>query len=563
MPGNKSITILHLSDMQFGAKHRFGVDVKTEDGKIETLLGRLIDDLKEMKEEFGLSPDLIVMTGDLAEWGMESEYNDFCTFVDGVLDFADLNRKRAAMVPGNHDINRALCEAYFLRCKGTGETKEEPYWDKWELFYKFFDEFYKEYSNITFTKDIPWTLFDIEDLKVVVAGLNSTMKESHRDDDHYGWCGENQYRWFSEELKKYEKKGWLRIGAVHHNVRHNVRRFATEDDANLRDEKDLKRYLADKFNLILHGHVHDADMDWLTNRCPILATGSAALKTEERPDEIPNQYQIIRIEKSRISRWCRAYSHKQKKWIGDNLPVQGGNDWKQEENVDFKNVSFTFGRGDKKRKEPDAAPLADPGMDDEIRYYCQKVEALHESMPPAGFATQVKVSVNIEDIHVPLHAMIDLTGVDEKDYADADQAEKYLKSRDMGLEISLLKAFQQTEKRGYKGIVILGDPGSEKTTHLKRVLLWCLRNGPETLGLPDNMLPVFLPLKELDDLDKGLDVFIQRQLSSPHLGTTERFGKRLLKKGNLLFLLDGLDEVASLSQREKVSPWTLGRERAQ
>ena len=43
MSEKKSITILHLSDIQFGANHRFGVDVKTEDGSIETLLGRLTD----------------------------------------------------------------------------------------------------------------------------------------------------------------------------------------------------------------------------------------------------------------------------------------------------------------------------------------------------------------------------------------------------------------------------------------------------------------------------------------------------------------------------------------
>src|SRR5262249_9724079 len=33
------------------------------------------------------------------------------------------------------------------------------------------------------------------DLKLVVAGLNSTMRESHRDDDHYGYLGEAQLRW--------------------------------------------------------------------------------------------------------------------------------------------------------------------------------------------------------------------------------------------------------------------------------------------------------------------------------------------------------------------------------
>ncbi|MCP4693323.1 MAG: NACHT domain-containing protein, partial [Desulfobacterales bacterium] len=45
------------------------------------------------------------------------------------------------------------------------------------------------------------------------------------------------------------------------------------------------------------------------------------------------------------------------------------------------------------------------------------------------------------------------------------------------------------------------------------------------------------------------------QLALPHLNTREGFGERLLKRGNLLFLLDGLDEVADLSRREKVAEW--------
>ncbi|MCP4692592.1 MAG: hypothetical protein GY859_31410, partial [Desulfobacterales bacterium] len=49
--------------------------------------------------------------------------------------------------------------------------------------------------------------------------------------------------------------------------------------------------------------------------------------------------------------------------------------------------------------------------------------------------------------------------------------------------------------------------------------------------------------------------FIQNQLDQPHMGLDEGFGARLLKRGNLLFLLDGLDEVADLAHRDKVARW--------
>ncbi|MCP4689223.1 MAG: NACHT domain-containing protein, partial [Desulfobacterales bacterium] len=49
--------------------------------------------------------------------------------------------------------------------------------------------------------------------------------------------------------------------------------------------------------------------------------------------------------------------------------------------------------------------------------------------------------------------------------------------------------------------------------------------------------------------------FIQDQLASRHLKMRPDFGRRLLSRGNLLFLLDGLDEVADLAQREEVFGW--------
>lgn len=159
-------------------------------------------------------------------------------------------------------------------------------------------------------------------------------------------------------------------------------------------------------------------------------------------------------------------------------------------------------------------------LNNSIEIYRKKVEALHCELPVAGFITQITVPIDIEDVFVPLHAMVDLRGFHENgSFPDASHAEEQLRDSDGGLEISLLEAFYQTRKRNQRGIVILGDPGSGKTTHLKRLLLYCLRESPVKLHLDPDMLPVFLPLRELDDLNQGIDVFIQKQLSSRHLNT--------------------------------------------
>lgn len=213
-------------------------------------------------------------------------------------------------------------------------------------------------------------------------------------------------------------------------------------------------------------------------------------------------------------------------------------------------------KGRKPEKGSDIIADADPTLESEIQLYRDKAESLHNSIPVAGFATHLKVPIDIEDIYIPLRAMVNLKGVDDfRCYPDSSEAEKHLARCDAGMEISLLDAFEQAEKRGRKGIVILGDPGSGKTTHMKRMLLWCLRKGSKSMGLPKDMLPVFLPLREIKHLEEGLDRFIQDQLTIRHFKMRPDFGKRLMKRGNLLFLLDGLDEVADLSQREKVSEW--------
>lgn len=212
----------------------------------------------------------------------------------------------------------------------------------------------------------------------------------------------------------------------------------------------------------------------------------------------------------------------------------------------------------KKKRSPHTAEAIQSStseLDEEILSYYQKAESLHARLPVAGFSTRIKVPIDIDDIYVPLRAMVNLLGVTEESFLDAAHAEKCLRGHGSGLEISLPEAFRQSEMRRQRGTVILGDPGFGKTTHLKRLLLWCIRKGLETVDLPKGMLPVFLPLRELKRLDKGLDSFIQDQLDSPHLNTPRGFGERLLGRGNLLFLLDGLDEVADLSQREKVAGW--------
>ncbi|MEE8584077.1 MAG: metallophosphoesterase, partial [Acidobacteriota bacterium] len=333
MASSESITLLHLSDPQFGLNHRFG------------------------RLDEGLRPEILILSGDLAERGLRSEFRDALALLQGLCQHLGLGPDRVVIIPGNHDINRKACESYFNDCEADEVKPLPPYWPKWRHYHWMFHEFYKDCPQMVFAEEQPWSLFEFPDCKVVIAGLNSTMKESHseREEDHYGWVGEKQLRWFTEQLAPYRDQGWLRIGAVHHNPI----RGAVSDDENLQDYDDLKRLLAPSLNFILHGHTHDGKLQWLDQQTPVLSTGSAALEQKARPEEVPNQYQVLRIQRRGLKRWTRQYAPDMKGWMGDNRASQKGDQWWSEHKVDFQQVSGAFPESGPAAPQPKDGPYAE------------------------------------------------------------------------------------------------------------------------------------------------------------------------------------------------------------
>ncbi len=294
------------------------------------------DDLRDRAEIDGLRPDLVVVTGDLAETGDEGEFDQAYDFLVALTENLGLNRNQIMVIPGNHDVNRLLCQSHFLHEQAFKRTPEPPYWPKWTCFNDLLRRFYGADTEIGFQVGTEWSLFEVPDRNVVVAGLNSTMAESH--EEHYGWLGEGQLRAVAKVLCRYERDGWLRIGAVHHNPI----RGATSDDENLRDADDLDRILGPHLNLLLHGHTHNGRAGWLESGLPVVATGSAAVGAHARPAEVPNQYQLLRIDRDGFTRYARRYETDQKRWTGDLRVDPAGSSWSVRTPHAFQSVYASF-----------------------------------------------------------------------------------------------------------------------------------------------------------------------------------------------------------------------------
>ncbi|MCY2996382.1 MAG: SUMF1/EgtB/PvdO family nonheme iron enzyme [Planctomycetota bacterium] len=127
-------------------------------------------------------------------------------------------------------------------------------------------------------------------------------------------------------------------------------------------------------------------------------------------------------------------------------------------------------------------------------------------------------------------------------------------------------------------LVIIGDPGSGKSTFLNRIAHRLCRAQldpaaadlpQQTLGLAGQPFPVLVRIAELvdhiqthrgrnagpanSDAPDWLLHYLAHQCLENRQGLTERFLKQQLEDGNTLVLLDGLDEAPSESLRENVS----------
>ncbi|ESA38330.1 ntpase (nacht family) [Leptolyngbya sp. Heron Island J] len=92
-------------------------------------------------------------------------------------------------------------------------------------------------------------------------------------------------------------------------------------------------------------------------------------------------------------------------------------------------------------------------------------------------------------------------------------------------------------------LMILGGPGAGKSTLLRKIGLEALK--PKQGGLSNPGIPVFIELKQFTEKNINLENKISEEFDICGFPNAEEFTSKALSQGNLLILLDALDEVPS------------------
>lgn len=268
---------------------RFGREVNPVSPR--ELQSRVWADVTMLADRGAPAPDLVIVSGDLMASARPRQVEAALEFLTGVRDMLKLEPGRVIIVPGSHDVSRAACRSYLAHCEARDREPQLPYYPKFEFYAELFAALYHGVDGVVFDVFQPWTLFDVSDLHVVVAGLNSTMAIGDREAEDYGWIGEEQATWFANALRRYEETGWLRIGVMRHVMAQGGGPNGA-DPALLRDAGTFDRLLGRRLNLLIHGHgpARPGTGDLRSDLAVLAAAG-------------PGRHEIVEVTADGMRRW--------------------------------------------------------------------------------------------------------------------------------------------------------------------------------------------------------------------------------------------------------------------
>ncbi len=331
---------LHLSDLH--------VEAPTQPGALHDWMKDFLLDLPELLRQSNLKPRAILVSGDVAYSANPEEYKLAATFLEEVQD-AVPQSVRTVIVPGNHDVQWATIlpqsEAELRRAvknEGPDPILERSIegdlhvdlGERTSEFEKFVSTFLPPLQRLELDYARVWR-FEVDDLEVGVAGLNSAILSTRGDLlDELGLdadaagnlpqldlqnlaLGRHQLREAYEQVKQCG----LRIAIMHHppfsDWFHEV-------------DRGLQRGWLSRFDFIHRGHEHVPSGDF---REPVAVEDGAFEVAVGALHTLDDRYRgfaavSLHLERqaARIVNW--AYSGPTTRWHLDTLVTAGGDDYR-------------------------------------------------------------------------------------------------------------------------------------------------------------------------------------------------------------------------------------------
>jgi WD40 repeat protein len=174
-------------------------------------LATLPTDVEEIEAREGTVIEAIAVSGNVSGRGIASDFAIAGRVIDRLVTELGVGRDRLVIVPGSRDVNEREARNYFEECDEGGTEPVPPYVPKWRPFVELVRRATGQAT--AFGPDEPWSYVEAPDLRLAVAGLNSTFL--HRDQKGVADLGPEQRAWFEEKLASHRDPDWLRLGVVH------------------------------------------------------------------------------------------------------------------------------------------------------------------------------------------------------------------------------------------------------------------------------------------------------------------------------------------------------------
>ncbi len=310
-PFGETLTWLHLSDLHAGER---------TDWDAGRVLKTLLDDLRILRDEHELRPDLIFFTGDAAFAGLPDEFDTAGHFLEEVREACGLERENVFLVPGNHDVDRSVVDPGDTEWLDEQRKAHDAIGVNEMLRQGDADECWRrimsrlaEYRDFLERAGYDHLLADperltyacrrrVRGLDVAVAGLNSAWS-CHGDDRGRLWLG-GHYQLATLEPELVGAR--IRIVLGHH-----PEAWFGEGEAGF--EYEVQRL----FDFHLHGHEHES---WVTAHADSYVRVAAGACYDRSDRE--NGYNLVRLDfendKGEVS--LRRYERTAGAWHGRAIP---------------------------------------------------------------------------------------------------------------------------------------------------------------------------------------------------------------------------------------------------